>query len=215
MEDAAEATPHRLRTAALANLAAVLERCDEQMVPAVYRFLGAAFEATPTQLGYITLSRALVQALSAPLGGVAGARSAGWRQRQGRAMRSASGAGPCRRLTAYTRPPSIRPLPAPRPRRGRGLSAVVGVHRRLCRLPLAARRRRRLGGQWAWLGARAAKHAGTLAICTFVQSSAAVARLRGLPTRRPTTHAADAPCRASPPTCFSRRSEAAPLACCT
>jgi hypothetical protein len=42
------------------------------MVPAVYRFIGAAFDATPTQLGYITLSRALVQALSAPLGGIAG-----------------------------------------------------------------------------------------------------------------------------------------------
>ncbi|KAI3436365.1 hypothetical protein D9Q98_002418 [Chlorella vulgaris] len=63
---------NRLRTALLVNLAAVLERCDEQMVPAVYRFIGAAFDATPTQLGYITLSRALVQALSAPLGGIAG-----------------------------------------------------------------------------------------------------------------------------------------------
>jgi hypothetical protein len=42
------------------------------MVPAVYRFLGASFAATPTQLGYITLSRALVQALSSPLGGIAG-----------------------------------------------------------------------------------------------------------------------------------------------
>lgn len=43
-----------------------------QMLPAVYRFIGASWEATPTQLGYITLSRALVQALSSPIGGIAG-----------------------------------------------------------------------------------------------------------------------------------------------
>ncbi|KAL4424385.1 hypothetical protein ABPG75_001686, partial [Micractinium tetrahymenae] len=63
---------HWLRTAALVNLAAVLERCDEQMLPAVYRFIGASWGATPTQLGYLTLCRALVQALSSPLGGIAG-----------------------------------------------------------------------------------------------------------------------------------------------
>ncbi|EFN50878.1 hypothetical protein CHLNCDRAFT_141677 [Chlorella variabilis] len=72
MADAPLPTPHRARTALLANLAAVLERCDEQMVPAVYRSLGAAFSATPTQLGYIALSRALVQALTSPIGGIAG-----------------------------------------------------------------------------------------------------------------------------------------------
>jgi MFS family permease len=65
-------TPHRVRTAALVNLAAVLERCDEQMLPAVYSFIGASWSATPTQLGYITLCRALVQALSSPIGGIAG-----------------------------------------------------------------------------------------------------------------------------------------------
>lgn len=117
--------PHWLRTAALVNLAAVLERCDEQvcrafsihhraicpfarclehsapaascmhqqlrshiiptacfhaslpfpmrqMLPAVYRFIGASWGATPTQLGTLTLCRALVQALSSPLGGIAG-----------------------------------------------------------------------------------------------------------------------------------------------
>lgn len=64
--------PHLRRTALLVNLAAVLERCDEQMLPAVYRFIGATWSATPTQLGYITLCRALVQALSSPLGGIAG-----------------------------------------------------------------------------------------------------------------------------------------------
>lgn len=48
-------------------------RCDEQILPAVYSFVGASFGATPAQLGYITLGRALMQALSSPLGGVAGA----------------------------------------------------------------------------------------------------------------------------------------------
>ena len=45
-----------------------------QMLPAVYRWVGANWGATPTQLGYITLARALVQALAAPVGGVAGGR---------------------------------------------------------------------------------------------------------------------------------------------
>lgn len=64
-----------------------------KIVPAVYRFLGVSFAATPTQLGYITLSRALVQALSSPLGGIAGgwhpplelaglASAASWRPRK-------------------------------------------------------------------------------------------------------------------------------------
>ena len=44
-----------------------------QMLPAVYRVIAASWGATPTQLGYITLARALVQALSAPIGGIAGA----------------------------------------------------------------------------------------------------------------------------------------------
>lgn len=47
-------------------------RCDEQILPAVYAWVGASFDATPTQLGAITLGRAMMQALSSPLGGVAG-----------------------------------------------------------------------------------------------------------------------------------------------
>lgn len=102
MEAPALPSAHRLRTTALVNLAAVLERCDEQacvlhcersictadqagrpsegcplvrssppqrcfhiraplpapqMLPAAYRWVGAAWSATPTQLGYITLAR--------------------------------------------------------------------------------------------------------------------------------------------------------------
>ena len=49
-----------------------MERMDEQILPAVYSEIGRAFQATPTQLGYLTLSRAMVQAFSSPLGGIAG-----------------------------------------------------------------------------------------------------------------------------------------------
>ncbi len=43
-----------------------------QILPALYNALGKAFDASPTELGYLTLSRALVQACASPLGGVAG-----------------------------------------------------------------------------------------------------------------------------------------------
>jgi hypothetical protein len=56
----------------LLNLASVMERMDEQILPAVYIEIGKAFTATPTQLGYLTLSRAIVQAFSSPFGGIAG-----------------------------------------------------------------------------------------------------------------------------------------------
>ena len=60
----------RLRTIVLINVASVLEKCDEQILPALYSKVGASFEATPTQLGKITLARAFMQALSSPLAGV-------------------------------------------------------------------------------------------------------------------------------------------------
>lgn len=43
-----------------------------QILPAVYNALGKAFDASPTSLGYLTLSRALVQAFASPIGGIAG-----------------------------------------------------------------------------------------------------------------------------------------------
>ena len=61
------------RTTALVNLAGIMERTDEQLLPAVYRFVGASFRATPSELGYLTLSRAMVQALASPVGGILGA----------------------------------------------------------------------------------------------------------------------------------------------
>jgi hypothetical protein len=63
----------RYRTSLLVNLVSVMERMDEQILPAVSRFLGCAWDARPHQLGQLTFARALVQALSSPLGGVLGA----------------------------------------------------------------------------------------------------------------------------------------------
>eukprot|EP00884_Botryococcus_braunii_P012902 jgi/Botrbrau1/21612/Bobra.43_1s0016.1 len=62
----------RFRTTVLINLASVMERCDEQILPAVYAFIAKSWKATPTELGMLSLARALVQALSSPIGGVAG-----------------------------------------------------------------------------------------------------------------------------------------------
>ncbi|KAK9868059.1 hypothetical protein WJX84_009573 [Apatococcus fuscideae] len=62
----------RVRTTLLINLASIMERTDEQILPAVYRWIGAAFHATPSQLGNLTFCRALVQAVASPLGGFAG-----------------------------------------------------------------------------------------------------------------------------------------------
>ncbi len=55
----------------------ICERMDEQILPAMYAFVGASFGASPSQLGWLTLCRALVQALSSPVGGLLGARGAG------------------------------------------------------------------------------------------------------------------------------------------
>ena len=56
-----------------------MERMDEQILPAVYNAIGASFHATPSQLGILTLARALVQALASPLGGILGASRHSWR----------------------------------------------------------------------------------------------------------------------------------------
>ena len=50
----------------------IMERADEQILPALYGAVAASFHIGPTQLGYLTLSRALVQAVASPLGGVLG-----------------------------------------------------------------------------------------------------------------------------------------------
>ena len=62
----------KFRTTLLVNLAGIMERMDEQILPALYNFIGLSFRATPSQLGTLTLCRALVQALSSPIGGLSG-----------------------------------------------------------------------------------------------------------------------------------------------
>ena len=61
-------------TLALVTVAALLERADEALLPAVYREVGAALGASPTALGSLTLCWALVQALCYPLATCAAAR---------------------------------------------------------------------------------------------------------------------------------------------
>jgi len=55
------------RTLVLVNLASIMERADEALLPAVYKEVGAAIHATPTGLGSLTLFRSIVQAACYPL----------------------------------------------------------------------------------------------------------------------------------------------------
>ena len=54
------------------NLAMAFERTDEVILPAVYAFVAASFNASLTQIAYLTLARALAQAICSPLGGFSG-----------------------------------------------------------------------------------------------------------------------------------------------
>ncbi|KAJ1379903.1 MFS transporter superfamily [Sesbania bispinosa] len=54
-------------TLVLVNLAGIMERADESLLPGVYKEVGAALNADPTALGSLTLFRSLVQALCYPL----------------------------------------------------------------------------------------------------------------------------------------------------
>eukprot|EP00879_Flechtneria_rotunda_P014283 GHRR01014921.1.p1 GENE.GHRR01014921.1~~GHRR01014921.1.p1 ORF type:complete len:482 (+),score=156.06 GHRR01014921.1:483-1928(+) len=64
----------RLRTTVLVNLAMVVEQANEQVLPAVYLFVGRSLNATPVQLGTLTLCRAMVQTLASPMSGILGDR---------------------------------------------------------------------------------------------------------------------------------------------
>ena len=57
----------RLRTLFLVNLASILERADEALLPAVYKEIGVVLHAGPLSLGTLTFFRSIVQALSSPL----------------------------------------------------------------------------------------------------------------------------------------------------
>ena len=60
----------RGRTTLLINLASVMERVDEQLLPALYSRVGHSLHADPQHLGTLTAARAVVQALASPLAGV-------------------------------------------------------------------------------------------------------------------------------------------------
>ncbi|KAM0936317.1 putative major facilitator superfamily, MFS transporter superfamily [Dioscorea sansibarensis] len=54
-------------TLVLVNLAGIMERADEALLPAVYEEIGSALHATPTGLGSLTLFRSIVQSACYPL----------------------------------------------------------------------------------------------------------------------------------------------------
>lgn len=54
----------------LINLAAIMERADENLLPSVYKEVSEAFSAGPSDLGYLTFIRNFVQGISSPLAGV-------------------------------------------------------------------------------------------------------------------------------------------------
>ncbi|XP_061345171.1 uncharacterized protein LOC133291008 isoform X2 [Gastrolobium bilobum] len=54
-------------TLVLVNLASIMQRADESLMPGVYKEVGAALNADPTALGSLTLFRSLVQSLCYPL----------------------------------------------------------------------------------------------------------------------------------------------------
>ncbi|KAG9451555.1 hypothetical protein H6P81_011520 [Aristolochia fimbriata] len=54
-------------TMILVNLAGIMERADEALLPGVYKEVGAALHADPTHLGSLTLFRSIVQASCYPI----------------------------------------------------------------------------------------------------------------------------------------------------
>lgn len=62
------------RTLVLVNLAGIMERADEALLPAVYKEVGEALHATPAGLGSLTLFRSIVQSSCYPLAAYAALR---------------------------------------------------------------------------------------------------------------------------------------------
>nr|GLL39258.1 uncharacterized protein LOC109151204 [Ipomoea trifida]GMD49956.1 protein spinster-like [Ipomoea batatas] len=52
------------------NLAAIMERADENLLPAVYKEVSEAFTAGPSDLGYLTFIRNFVQGIASPVAGI-------------------------------------------------------------------------------------------------------------------------------------------------
>ncbi|KAG6478839.1 putative glycerol-3-phosphate transporter 2 isoform X1 [Zingiber officinale] len=54
----------------LINLASIMERADESLLPAVYKEVSQAFNAGPIELGYLTFILKFVQSIACPVAGV-------------------------------------------------------------------------------------------------------------------------------------------------
>ena len=54
-------------TLILVNLAGIMERADESLLPGVYKEVGAALHTDPTGLGSLTLFRSIVQSACYPI----------------------------------------------------------------------------------------------------------------------------------------------------
>lgn len=52
------------------NLASIMERADENLLPSVYKEVSEAFSAGPSDLGYLTFVRNFVQGIASPLAGI-------------------------------------------------------------------------------------------------------------------------------------------------
>ncbi|GMP26112.1 hypothetical protein CsSME_00002694 [Camellia sinensis var. sinensis] len=61
-------------TLLLVNLAGIMERADESLLPGVYKEVGAALHTDPTGLGSLTLFRSIVQSACYPLAAYLAAR---------------------------------------------------------------------------------------------------------------------------------------------
>uniref|UniRef100_A0A0V0GSI8 Putative ovule protein n=1 Tax=Solanum chacoense TaxID=4108 RepID=A0A0V0GSI8_SOLCH len=51
------------------NMAAIMERADENLLPAVYKEVSETFKAGPSDLGYLTFIRNFVQGIASPVAG--------------------------------------------------------------------------------------------------------------------------------------------------
>ncbi|XP_049383107.1 uncharacterized protein LOC125847539 [Solanum stenotomum] len=52
------------------NMAAIMERADENLLPAVYKEVSETFKAGPSDLGYLTFIRNFVQGIASPVAGI-------------------------------------------------------------------------------------------------------------------------------------------------
>ncbi|XP_027068592.1 uncharacterized protein [Coffea arabica] len=52
------------------NMAAIMERADENLLPSVYKEVSEAFSAGPSDLGYLTFIRNFIQGLASPIAGI-------------------------------------------------------------------------------------------------------------------------------------------------